>query len=61
MFVPVGHHFETTSAYSVNDLAPFFGIGNLEFLLKENGRLLVGGLDNARHEDGIWRRGCRME
>jgi len=59
--LPMGHHFEPTSAYSVNNLAPFFGIGDLELLLEENGRLLVGRLDNARHKDGIRRRRCRME
>lgn len=37
----MGHHFETTSAYSVDNLAPFFGISDLEFLLQENRRLLV--------------------
>jgi hypothetical protein len=57
----MGHHFKTTSAYSVNNLVPFFGISDFEFLLKENRRLLVGGLDNARHENGIWWRRCRME
>jgi hypothetical protein len=57
----MGHHLETTSAYSVNNLAPFFCIGDLELLLKKNGRLLVGGLNNARNEDRIWWRGCRME
>ena len=61
LVLPVGHHFKATSAYSVNNFASFFDIGNLELLLKKNRRLLVGGLYNTRNEDRIRWRGRRME
>lgn len=53
----MGHHLEATSAYSVYNLGTFLQIGHLQLLLKEDGRLLVGGLNDARYEEGVRRGG----
>jgi hypothetical protein len=37
----MSHHFEAIGANCVDNLGAFFGFGNLEFLLQENGCLLV--------------------
>ena len=50
----MSHHLKAPSTDSVDDLRTFFGIGDLELLLQENGSLLIGGLDNAGHEQGVW-------
>lgn len=54
----MGHHLEAASAYSVYDFSTLLQISNLQLLLKEDGCLLVGGLDDARYEEGV-RRGRR--
>jgi hypothetical protein len=51
----MGHHLESPSAYRVNDLGSLFQVSNFEFLLKENGRLLVRRFDNTCNEDMIRR------
>lgn len=37
----MSHHLEAATAYSVDDLRPLFGVGNLELLLKEDRGLLI--------------------
>lgn len=44
------HHLVATGTYGVDDLGAFISIGHFEFLLQENGSLLVRGLDYARDE-----------
>jgi hypothetical protein len=39
--VPMGHHLIATGTYGVDDLGAFVSIGNFEFLLQENGGLLI--------------------
>jgi hypothetical protein len=43
----VSHHLKSPGAYSVDDLGALARIGDLEFLLKKYGSLLVGGFDNT--------------
>lgn len=57
----MSHHIETTSAYSIYDLGALIQISNLKLLLEEDRRLLVGRLDDARYEEGIWWRRRRMQ
>lgn len=54
----MGHHLEAASAYSVYNFSTLLQISNLQLLLKEDGCLLVRGLDDARYEEGV-RRGRR--
>jgi hypothetical protein len=55
------HHLETPRTDGIDDLGTFVQVSYFEFLLKEDARLLVGRLDDAFHEDVVWRRGGRME
>jgi hypothetical protein len=41
MKLPVSHHLKSLGAYGIDDLSALTRVGNLEFLLKKNGRLLV--------------------
>ena len=59
--VPVGHHLETASADSIDNLTALFTVSDLELLLQEDRCLLVGGLDDARNEDVVRRRRRRMK
>lgn len=43
----MSHHLESTFAYSVDNFSAFFYIRYFEFLLQKDGRLLVGGFDDA--------------
>lgn len=52
----MSHHFESLRAYSIDDPPAFLEVGDLEFLLEEDGRLLIRGFDDAGHEDVVWRR-----
>lgn len=61
MNVPMSHHLKTASAYSVHDLRSLLAIRDLELLLKEDGRLLVGRLDDARNKKMIGRAGRGMK
>jgi hypothetical protein len=54
------HHFEPSRTDSIDDLGTFFEVGNFKFLLEEDACLLVGGLDDALHEDVVRRRGGRV-
>jgi hypothetical protein len=51
----------STSAYRINDLGAFVDLGDVELLLEEDGRLLVGGFDDARDEDAGRRQSELME
>ena len=55
------HHLETSRTDCIYDLGTFIEVGDFEFLLKEDARLLVGRSDNAFHEDVVWRRRGWME
>ena len=55
------HHLEAAGADSVDDLAALLAISDLQLLLQEDGCLLVGRLDDARHEDVVRRRRRRMK
>lgn len=57
----MSHHLETSCAYSVDNLGTFLDVSDLEFLLEEDGRLLVRRLDDASYEGMIRRRRRRME
>jgi hypothetical protein len=57
----VGHHLEPPCAYGIDDFGAFLDIRNLELLLEENRRLLIGGLDDTRYKDMIGRRGRRVQ
>lgn len=48
--VPVSHHLEAFRADGIHYLGSLFSVGDLEFLLKEDRRLLVGGLDYTSDE-----------
>lgn len=48
------HHFKSPGTYSVNDLSALARIGDLEFLLKKYGSLLVRGFNDARDKEVIW-------
>ena len=37
----MSHHLVAPGAYGVDNLGAFVSIGNLEFLLQENGSLLI--------------------
>jgi hypothetical protein len=53
---PVRHHLEAARADGVNDLPAVLGVGDLELLLEEDGRLLVARTDDARYEEVVRRR-----
>ena len=57
----MSHHFKSAGAYSIDDLASFVNVGDLQLLLEKNGSLLVRGLDNAFHEHVVWGRGGWVE
>lgn len=44
---PVCHHFKAASANGVDNLCSLGQVSNFQFLLKKDGSLLVGGLDDA--------------
>ena len=48
--IPVSHHLEAFRADGVHYLSSLFSVGDFEFLLKEDRRLLVGGLDYTSDE-----------
>ena len=57
----MGHHLESASTDCIHNLGPLFDIGDLELLLQEDRRLLIGTLDNAGHEGRIRRGRRRVE
>ncbi len=57
----MSHHFKAPRTYSVDDFASLLGVGDLEFLLKEDGSLLVGRLDDSGNEEIVRRGGGRMQ
>jgi hypothetical protein len=58
--VPMCHHLVATGTYGIDDLGTFVSIGHFEFLLQENGSLLVRGFDYARDELVVGGRRRRM-
>jgi hypothetical protein len=52
------HHFDASLADSIDDFLPLGCVGDLEFLLEKDGRLLVGGLDDAGDEVRVRGGGC---
>jgi len=59
--MPVSHHLEPSSTYCVNDLGTLSDISDLEFLLEENGCLLIRESDDTLYEDMVGRRGGRLQ
>lgn len=57
----MSHHLITTSADGIHDLGSLVCVSDLEFLLQENGRLLIGRLDDTHDEELIGRRRRRMK
>lgn len=55
------HHLEPARANSVDDLGALLNVGDLELLLEEDGRLLVGGFNNASNKEVVRRRRRGMQ
>ena len=58
--IPMCHHLIATGTYGIDDLSTFVSVSNFEFLLQENGSLLIRGLDYARDELIVGRRRGRV-
>ena len=55
------HHLVATGTYGIDDLGAFVSISNLEFLLQEDGGLLIRGFDDTRDELLVGGRRGRMQ
>jgi hypothetical protein len=55
------HHLETPRTNRIDNLGTLVEVGDFEFLLEEDARLLVGRLDDTLHKDVVGWRGGWME
>lgn len=50
----MSHHLVALGADGVNYFDPFVFVDDFQFLLQEDGCLLIGGFNNTVHEENIW-------